>query len=172
MVTEHFNPGILDFQDAVIGPLTYDLVSLLRDCYISWPKSRIDTWVAAYRLRLYEAGMIGAYESEQFRRWFDLMGMQRHLKAIGIFSRLKLRDDKPGYVKDIHRTLDYVLDISRTYPQFSSFARFLEERVLPKIILGNAKIQTVPQRDHHSFRLPPRTGLDFGVSGASALSED
>ncbi|MGR8979888.1 MAG: aminoglycoside phosphotransferase family protein [Gammaproteobacteria bacterium] len=130
MVLDEKSPGVIDFQDAVIGPVTYDLVSLLRDCYIAWPEDRIEQWMAEYYRRLVEARLIDC-SLEQFRRWFDLMGMQRHLKAIGIFSRLKLRDAKPNYLKDIPRTLSYVVIKARAYPELSEFSHFLESRVLP-----------------------------------------
>ena len=131
MVTEQKNPGVLDFQDAVVGPVTYDLVSLLRDCYISWPQARIDAWVANFHERVRDASIITDVDLPRFRRWFDLMGMQRHLKAVGIFSRLKLRDGKSGYIGDIPRTLGYILDVSRHYPEFAEFRRFLETRAQP-----------------------------------------
>jgi len=110
MKIDHGNPGILDFQDAVKGPITYDLVSLLRDCYIDWPPERVDQLMVDY----YEfAAHHGLTEVtlDQFRRWFNLMGVQRHLKAIGIFSRLNIRDGKPGYLKSIPRTLQYVIQV-------------------------------------------------------------
>jgi len=132
MVTERENPGVLDFQDAVIGPITYDLVSLLRDCYIAWPQHRVDGWVRDYHLRLIEAGLASRGEAEEFTRWFDLMGVQRHLKAIGIFSRLKLRDGKSGYLGDIPRTLSYVTTVCNRYPELSDFLRFVQSSVLDR----------------------------------------
>jgi hypothetical protein len=105
------NPGILDFQDAVKGPVTYDLVSLLRDCYIAWPAVRVDQLALDY----YEFAKVNELvdvKPAKFLRWFNMMGIQRHLKAIGIFSRLKIRDDKNGYLKDIPRTLEYIQQIS------------------------------------------------------------
>jgi len=133
MVTERLNPGVLDFQDAVIGPVTYDLVSLLRDCYVSWPRSMTEVWTIDHYTRLSEAGLLSSVGPETFSRWFDLMGMQRHLKAIGIFSRLKLRDGKAGYLKDIPRTMNYVIDVCRRFPEFTGFLGFLENRVLPRM---------------------------------------
>jgi aminoglycoside/choline kinase family phosphotransferase len=133
MVTERGNPGVLDFQDAVIGPIAYDAVSLLRDCYIAWPASRVDAWLDGYRAKLREAGLLNVAGAEKFRRWFDLMGLQRHLKAIGIFSRLKLRDGKSGYLKDIPRTFGYLVDVSRTYPELAEFLEFLETRIRPRL---------------------------------------
>lgn len=107
MRTARDNPGILDFQDAVTGPVTYDLVSLLRDCYIAWPEARVDTWIERYRERAAAAGLDVA-DAATFRRWFDLMGVQRHLKASGIFARLYHRDGKPGYLADIPRTWNHI----------------------------------------------------------------
>ena len=124
------SPGIIDFQDAVIGPITYDLVSLLRDCYISWSPELIEQWRNDYYQRLVGLDLI-AVSPEQFKRWFDLMGLQRHLKAIGIFSRLHLRDGKSTYLNDIPRTLTYVLAVCADYPELSAFSNFLQEQVVP-----------------------------------------
>ncbi len=118
------SPGIIDFQDAVIGPITYDLVSLLRDCYISWPESLIQKLRQDYYNRLTQHRILQT-PLKTFDRWFDLMGMQRHLKAIGIFSRLDLRDHKPGYLNDIPRTLQYVRQVMAQYPELSFFNEFL-----------------------------------------------
>jgi len=130
MFVEKNNPGILDFQDAVIGPVTYDLVSLLRDCYIKWPYERVLAWVDEYYMRLRKCKVIDTADSSLFRRWFDLMGIQRHLKATGIFARLNIRDGKPGYLNDIPRTLGYVIDISVHYPELARLNNMLGE--LPK----------------------------------------
>ncbi len=125
MVTEQRNPGVLDFQDAVSGPLTYDLVSLLRDCYIGWPQGQVATWAAGYHARLVDSGLCEA-DLETFARWFDLMGMQRHLKAIGIFTRLSYRDGKHGYMRDIPRTYQYIADLYPHYPELSRFAELMQ----------------------------------------------
>lgn len=122
------NPGILDFQDAVNGPLTYDLVSLLRDCYIAWPRQRVQSWVRDYHQRLQAAGLAGKVSAGQFRRWFDWMGIQRHLKASGIFARLNYRDGKAGYLQDIPRTLAYVLEVGAEYPELEEFVDWLKAR--------------------------------------------
>jgi len=125
------NPGILDFQDGVVGPVSYDLVSLLRDCYISWPRSQVRSWVEQYRCDLIDAGVVAeSISADEFQRWFDWMGVQRHLKAIGIFSRLKIRDDKPGYMADIPRTLLYILQVSRDYKELASLADWLQDSVV------------------------------------------
>ena len=134
MVTGQAHPGVLDFQDAVIGPITYDLASLLRDCYIAWPVERVQGWMSAYRDQLLNAGLLPSSDVHRFQRWFDLMGMQRHLKAAGIFARLKLRDGKPGYLKDIPRTLGYVSEVGPRYPELAGFMRFLDGRVLPRLV--------------------------------------
>jgi N-acetylmuramate 1-kinase len=127
------NPGILDFQDAVSGPVTYDLVSLLRDCYVAWPAERVRAWALQFRTSAGRAGVeVGANESE-FLRWFDLMGVQRHLKAIGIFARLWHRDGKPGYLNDIPRTLNYVRTVSQSYPELQFLHSFIERQVLPAL---------------------------------------
>ncbi|QKT04366.1 phosphotransferase [Ectothiorhodospiraceae bacterium 2226] len=127
MVCEGHNPGILDFQDAVIGPLTYDLVSLLRDCYIAWPRARVEAWALGYRTLLLRREVLSeeAADEARFLRWFDLMGVQRHLKAAGIFARLNARDGKPGYLKDIPRTLGYVVEVAGRYPELAPLAALL-----------------------------------------------
>lgn len=121
------NPGILDFQDAMYGPVTYDLVSLLRDCYIRWPEEYVDRWVRYHYDALRERGQLQEVSYSQYKRWFDLMGVQRHLKATGIFARLNYRDNKPGYLNDIPRTLNYVLQVSVQYPELTPFHRLLTD---------------------------------------------
>ena len=125
MVTDEANPGVLDFQDAVVGPITYDLASLLRDCYIAWPMDRVYAWMESYQTALLAAKLLEESDAERFRRWFDLMGMQRHLKAVGIFSRLNIRDGKPGYLRDIPRTLSYVLAAAARYPDLRELRELL-----------------------------------------------
>jgi len=133
MVTTH-NPGILDFQDAVLGPVTYDLVSLLRDCYIRWPQAQVENWVLGYYELAVQSGVLREEHEDRFLRWFDLMGVQRHLKASGIFARLNQRDGKPGYLKDIPRTLGYITQLTPAYPELSDLGKILQERVLPRLI--------------------------------------
>ncbi|MDH3947955.1 MAG: phosphotransferase [Gammaproteobacteria bacterium] len=120
------NPGILDFQDAVIGPITYDLVSLLRDCYIAWPRTQVVNWVSQYYRQAQVEGLLENVSEAQFLNWFDLMGIQRHLKASGIFARLNYRDGKSGYLKDIPRTLGYVIDVGKDYPALRPFIELVE----------------------------------------------
>ena len=136
MVTANANPGILDFQDAVIGPITYDLVSLVRDCYIEWPEEMVTGFRESHRQRLLDVGLINPTDAVKFERWFDLMGLQRHLKAIGIFSRLKLRDAKPSYLADIPRTYRYVLSVCEKYSELQPFANFLKSKASPKGLEG------------------------------------
>jgi aminoglycoside/choline kinase family phosphotransferase len=131
MVLEKQNPGILDFQDAVIGPICYDLVSLLKDCYISWPRQQVLNWLSTYFSRPPISRLVAGAGYKQIIRWFDLMGIQRHLKASGIFARLYLRDGKSRYLNDIPRTLQYISQVVADYPELEPFAHFLEERVLP-----------------------------------------
>ena len=116
--------GIIDFQDAVAGPITYDLVSLLRDCYISWPQTKIDQWINEFYSCIPQSH---DFTKQQFSTWFDLMGVQRHLKAIGIFSRLKYRDNKDSYINDIPRTLNYVMQVSSQYTELNSLHLFLKD---------------------------------------------
>lgn len=126
------NPGILDFQDAVWGPLTYDLVSLLRDCYIRWPDAKVRQWANGFYQQLRPALARDVAEAD-FWCWFDTMGVQRHLKAAGIFARLERRDGKRGYLKDVPRTLGYVVDVANCYPELEFLATFVEERCLPRL---------------------------------------
>lgn len=135
MVTTRNNPGILDFQDAVIGPVTYDLVSLLRDCYIAWPRERVEEWALGYRDLAIQSGVLREEHEESFLRWFDLMGVQRHLKATGIFARLNYRDHKANYLPDIPRTMGYVLEVCGRYPELGELHGFLREVVEPRLRL-------------------------------------
>ncbi len=120
-------PGVIDFQDAVIGAVTYDLVSLLKDCYINWSRQKIEAWVNYYYAEAESLGIIKGVGFDEFLRWFDLMGLQRHLKVAGIFSRLKYRDGKTGYLKDIPRTMDYVFDVIERYPEFKPLQKLLSD---------------------------------------------
>ena len=123
--------GVIDFQDAVTGPLTYDLVSLLRDCYVQWPPARVDAWAASFAAHAVAAGSMPPVPAALFRRWFDWMGLQRHIKVLGIFARLWLRDGKPGYLGDLPLVMRYTLDVASAYPETAPFAAWFRERVLP-----------------------------------------
>jgi N-acetylmuramate 1-kinase len=144
MVVPDRNPGILDFQDALRGPVGYDLVSVLKDCYISWPRERVVRWVRDYRSLLRSRGEAGirlnGADDTEFLRWFDLIGAQRHIKVLGIFSRLWYRDGKSGYLGDLPRTLEYVRDTCTRYSELAELAAFLEERVVPELPRANARV--------------------------------
>ena len=124
-------PGIIDFQDAVLGPLTYDLASLLKDCYISWPEETIHLLVKQY-ISKYNTINQTELDFDEFIKWFDLMAAQRHMKAIGIFCRLNYRDSKRKFLYDIPRTLNYLIETCNKYPELSDFAQLLSE-IQPKI---------------------------------------
>jgi aminoglycoside/choline kinase family phosphotransferase len=130
MVTEKDQPGILDFQDAVEGPLTYDLVSLLKDCYVSWPGQQVRAWQRSFYEAL-DAATRSRVDEALFGRYSELMGVQRHLKAAGIFARLNHRDGKPGYMADIPRTLGYVLELEPRYPELDFLVAWIRDKVLP-----------------------------------------
>src|SRR5690606_37339984 len=132
MVTETANPGILDFQDAVEGPLTYDLVSLLKDCYIRWPAERVRDWALAHFAAL-DRELLGGLGQQELLARFELMGVQRHLKAAGIFARLCHRDGKAGYLRDVPRTLSYVLQVAPRYPALEVLAHLVQHEVLPRM---------------------------------------
>ncbi len=125
------SPGVLDFQDAVEGPFTYDLVSLLKDCYIKWPDQQIRDWANKYFEQI--ADEYPDIDATQFMRWFDLMGAQRHLKASGIFARLYHRDGKTGYLADIPRTLSYIVDLHDEYPELQGLVELIQGQVMTSI---------------------------------------
>jgi Predicted phosphotransferase related to Ser/Thr protein kinases len=132
MITDQDALAVIDFQDMVLGPLTYDAVSLLKDCYCRWPDKVIALGVKQVWQLYREAGVLNdTISQEQFGQWLDLTGMQRHLKAAGIFARLHHRDGKSGYLNDIPRTLGYVRDVANRYPQLTAFSEWLQQRVLP-----------------------------------------
>ena len=124
MVTETNNPGVIDYQDAVIGPVTYDLVSLFKDCYIEWPRGKVEHWLDLYLARL--APML-VIDKDTLIRWFDFMGVQRHLKVLGIFARLNYRDGKPQYLTDLPLTLKYILDACERYDELQPLRQLLEK---------------------------------------------
>lgn len=125
MIVEYNNPAVIDFQGAMLGPIAYDPASLLRDCYIDWPIERVYAWVEAYRQRLAVAGIV-AVNGANFRRWFDLTGLQRHIKVLGLFCRLNYRDGKPDYLADLPRVFAYVVEVARSYPALVDFSTLLQ----------------------------------------------
>lgn len=120
--------GIIDFQDAVVGPITYDAVSLLRDCYIVWPNDMVEEL-----LKKWHQTYFTQYPWSDFKYWFDIVGIQRHIKASGIFCRLCHRDGKQGYLADIPRTLSYITTVASEYPELQDFAQLIEQKILPAI---------------------------------------
>lgn len=132
MVVDRDNPGVLDFQDAVRGPVTYDLMSLLKDAYVEWPEERVTRWIEHYRAAAAHAG-IETGDAGEFRRWFDLIGLQRQLKVAGIFARLAHRDGKRRYLADVPRVLGYAVHTCRGHREFSEFGAWLEREVVPRV---------------------------------------
>lgn len=124
--------GVIDFQDAVKGPVTYDLVSLLRGCYVRWPQKLVNELAASYWEYARPQG-IYLQNFEHFRKDFDWMGLQRHLKAAGIFARLHLRDGKSAYLRDIPNTCQYLLEQSAPYEELAEFHAWLEQRFMPAL---------------------------------------
>lgn len=127
------NPGIVDFQDAVNGPVTYDLVSLLKDAYIKWP----DEFVEKQARRFFDKAQINNINNEQFQKWFDFMGVQRHLKVGGIFARLYHRDNKAGYLKDIPMTMSYITDLDGRYPELEFLIELINTEILSTLDEAN-----------------------------------
>ena len=127
MLVEENNPGILDFQNAVRGPITYDLVSLLRDCYIVWPPDKVQYWLSLYLSKARSAGLPVGSDDRQFVKWFDWMGLQRHIKVVGIFSRLNYRDGKSKFLDDIPTVLDYIELVSGKYRELFSFHALIKD---------------------------------------------
>ncbi len=127
MITDTDNPGVIDYQDAVIGPITYDLVSLFKDCYIEWSEEKIEHWLELYLARLTPTHFI---EKATLTRWFDLMGVQRHLKVLGVFSRLNYRDGKPQYLDDLPLTFKYIINTCERYHELEPLKNLLEETTI------------------------------------------
>jgi aminoglycoside/choline kinase family phosphotransferase len=126
-VEDGTKPGIIDFQGAMIGPIAYDLASLLRDCYIAWDAERVGGWVDAYRERLRHAHLIDAHvDGARFRRWFDLAGLQRHIKVLGIFCRLNYRDGKAHYLADLPLVWHYVITVAERHAEIAPLAELLK----------------------------------------------
>lgn len=124
--------GVIDFQDAMWGPVTYDAVSLLRDCYVDWPQDQVTQWLFYYIQQATAAGTVPVYPASQWQQWFDLMGMQRHLKAIFIFSRKYLRDHDDRYLQDIPRALKYIDSVATRYEPLADFKELLLHRIMPR----------------------------------------
>ena len=127
LVTKDGSPGVIDFQGAMLGPITYDLVSLIRDCYVDNSEEWIARQVRIFRTQLIQGGLLGPDVDEStFIRWFDWVGLQRHLKCVGIFHRLKIRDKKPQYLKDVPRVLGYIRMVLQNYPELHDLQSLVE----------------------------------------------
>lgn len=127
--------AVIDFQDAVLGPVTYDLVSLLRDCYLRWPDTLVEQLLTeTYSSWSIQAGWPATFGLAEFRRAFDWTGLQRHIKVLGIFCRLYHRDQKAGYLADLPRVAQYVADISARYPELTEFHDWFVAQVLPALV--------------------------------------
>lgn len=124
-------PGIIDFQDAMAGAYSYDLVSLLRDCYIRWSPDLVESLALHYFSLASEAALIQGISTRQFLRDFDLIGLQRHFKVMGIFARLAIRDNKPQYLADIPLVIQYFLEVACKYEEMAPFLDWFETKVLP-----------------------------------------
>ncbi len=145
MITAERSPGVIDFQDALAGPIGYDLVSLLKDCYVSWPRARVAAWLDDYRSRLRAAGANVGVDDDQFLRWFELAGLQRHLKVLGIFCRLWYRDGKREYLADLPLTLEYVRGTAARYAELRRFSAWVEATLAPGLEAANARaLSSVP----------------------------
>jgi aminoglycoside/choline kinase family phosphotransferase len=125
--------GVIDFQDALLGPVCYDLVSLLRDCYIRWSAWQVREWALAYRQRLLQSQRCPAVTEDQFMRWFDWIGLQRHLKVLGNFARLAVRDGRPQYLQDLPLVLAYIHEVLEHYTEFDEFRGWFDAELTPRI---------------------------------------
>jgi N-acetylmuramate 1-kinase len=128
LVRKQNNPGIIDFQDAVIGPLMYDPVSLLKDAYIAWPAERIEQWI-----RFFWSNSGCSVSFDMAERWFDMTSLQRHIKVLGIFARLAYRDNKKQYLNDMPRVAAYISETLQDYPKFPMLQKLFFEQVQPKM---------------------------------------
>jgi len=126
MVTEP-NPGVIDFQDAVHGPITYDVASLTRDAFVSWEEERVSDWSARYWEKAKRRGLPVHQDFSEFYRDFEWMGLQRHLKVLGIFARIHYRDGKGGYLEDTPRFMRYARSVSERYRELSPLARLFDQ---------------------------------------------
>lgn len=128
MILDNQNPGVIDFQDAMQGPVTYDLVSLFQDCYIRWDRNQVEKWVFSFHQQAMDEKLIQTSVSkDQFLQWFDWTGLQRHFKNFGIFTSVFYRDGKSGYLKDIPMLFHYIFKTCERYPELSSLVSFFQD---------------------------------------------
>jgi len=121
MITTNHSPGVIDFQDMVVGPIAYDLASIYKDCYIQWPRQQQLIWLEEYRSKALKLLDLTPFSQSELIRWYDLTGLQRHLKVLGIFCRLYYRDGKAQYLDDLPLVAKYVLEVLDLYPQLQDF---------------------------------------------------
>ena len=131
MVVPSNPPGIIDFQDAVYGPITYDLVSLYKDCYHRFDRQQVEDAVATFHSDLVATKVLSS--DQPVLKWFDLMGAQRHLKCAGIFSRLNLRDGKSRYLPDIPLVVDYLIGVGDLYEEMADLGDWLRREIAPSL---------------------------------------
>lgn len=133
MLTPTNTLGVIDFQDAVWGPITYDVASLFRDCYHRWPSEQVKQWGWQYAQKAMENGLLDRTIDEQtFQTWLDWMGLQRHIKVLGVFARLAIRDGKERYLNDLPLVIRYTLEVAESYPETREFAVWLRQTLLPR----------------------------------------
>ena len=121
--------GVIDYQDAVVGPITYDLVSLLKDCYLSWPEEIVRQRALSYKSRAVSKGLMQDIKDQKFMKWFDWMGLQRHIKVMGIFARLSIRDNKESYLSELPRVVNYFLSTTFNYSELKPFNQWFSEKI-------------------------------------------
>ncbi len=132
MIVKHNNPAVIDFQDAILGPITYDLVSLLKDCYLVWPKKQVEDWCREYWQQAIDKNLLMC-SFEHFFKLFEWMGIQRHIKVLGIFCRLNYRDKKPEYLNYLQNTFNYLIDAVSRYDELTPFYELLNDHIAPKL---------------------------------------
>jgi len=129
MITEENSPGVIDFQDMVMGAIGYDLASIFKDCYIEWPRQQQQLWLEEYRIKAIAELNLAEFSLEELTRWVDLAGLQRHLKVLGIFCRLNYRDGKDNYLNDLPLVAKYVLEVLEIYPELKAFKDHFEGHI-------------------------------------------
>lgn len=136
LMVDGARPGVIDFQDAVHGPITYDLVSLFKDAYVEWPEEQTIDWLARYWEKAKKAGLPVAADFGAFFRDYEWMGVQRHIKVLGIFARLKHRDGKDGYLKDMPRVARYLRRACERYGELTGLLRLIDKLENRQIQVG------------------------------------
>ena len=133
MVLADDSLGVIDFQDALWGPIAYDVVSLLRDSRIAWPAALVEAWLASYQQLALEKGLLSDDQLRDYQKWFDWTGLQLHIKILGIFARLAKRDNNTTYLQHIPRLIAYIEDVVTRHDEFSEFNTLLNECFVPRM---------------------------------------